>query len=1203
MPITVDEFHFLGNAESFKLATDIVQRELDDIVKAQARTQKAMLSATSATELQVLAWKQQTDAARTLNLEVAKLAISQAKVAASRDSRGRFKSPTDTTPAGVSDKAAASTIIAQLAMAQLATNSEKFTEVVETKIPSVNKKIATTGKQIATANKATQRWTLSMQSLVRLLAVQVLHRAISSSVQAIREGIGASAELLVKIAEIETISQNVQLTTVAWAAGLREVSDEFGFEILDAAEGAYQALSNQIAEGAESLEFLHTAGRLSLATVSTLSDSVLGLTAIINSYNLAESDAERISAQFFKTIELGRVRMNEMSKSIGAVSILASQLGINSEELFASIAALSKQGLPFNQTMTQLRGIMISLIKPTGAMSDLLRDVGVESGEAFFEMSNLGELFDILRDRTGGISTELAKFVPRIRGISGAAGLIKDNAAEYDEALNEILHSTSNFNVAVEKVANNSGKQLQIIGQNIKNFFLVDIGQGLVEGLVKFNNEVIGFEKLVTRILQAVTGLAIVSGLALITKAVYALAVAVGTLGLVSLPFTAIAVGVALVGTAIGLAVAEITDLLFQAKDQQKDDALELLRSLRETAEQEAEGMKQIIAQHVDAVDEIISGMLADATAGWNKVIDDAPEFMDGLKESTSDLADVISDKLNVAIKETSKLFKEAEQEGKALDKLATKLDELKAKRELKNDLRSDDGKPGKQLETLREAIAEAQTSLRKSNTAAEIETAIKRITNLEDQAQKIRDATLKENDKGVKKQIEDIKDRAKLEVEIAAQTGVLRNNANKELKRIDEDIKKATKEKDDAELVKLKREREDTLDTAKQEIFNLKRKLQDEGGGSASKAEVAKRRKIIAAVEKLQIEAEDRFTEHLRVAKELRIAFDLEIFTKKKELRDKEIKELVQKEARELAQRTFDRTGDTVKDALESEDPSKIFHALVAREKAARDLIAANTAIDPTADVSSIRSALVSEQAAADALEQRQLLAIDAADTKVEVDKVRLLLVEVAARIAALREKEAKFLGDIEGGNEDPRLKVHLDTVREKLQVANDTRRTLLQLLIAGIKEFDTELAKTFEATAQKTRSLTELFEALEKQVGDTITAVGAFDKAAMGHVPAEVNPLDEKALGGVAQSGSDTIRAVLSSGEFVMNKAASGRFHSQLLAMNSFRGFEGGGSVTNNVGDVNVNMHASGNTEVDVQRIGHSLRREIRRGTLSLS
>jgi hypothetical protein len=86
---------------------------------------------------------------------------------------------------------------------------------------------------------------------------------------------------------------------------------------------------------------------------------------------------------------------------------------------------------------------------------------------------------------------------------------------------------------------------------------------------------------------------------------------------------------------------------------------------------------------------------------------------------------------------------------------------------------------------------------------------------------------------------------------------------------------------------------------------------------------------------------------------------------------------------------------------------------------------------------------------------------------------------------------------------------------------------------------------------------------------------------------------------MGGMIH-GSDNIPALLSKGEFVVNAGATRRFYSQLVAMNGVRGYERGGLVSNNVGDIHLSMQSSGNVQSDIVAIGKGIQREIRRGRL---
>lgn len=90
----------------------------------------------------------------------------------------------------------------------------------------------------------------------------------------------------------------------------------------------------------------------------------------------------------------------------------------------------------------------------------------------------------------------------------------------------------------------------------------------------------------------------------------------------------------------------------------------------------------------------------------------------------------------------------------------------------------------------------------------------------------------------------------------------------------------------------------------------------------------------------------------------------------------------------------------------------------------------------------------------------------------------------------------------------------------------------------------------------------------------------------------------------GGFAPRGTDTIPAMLSPGEFVVNARSTKRFFSQLQSINAGRQpiyRQDGGPVTN-VGDINVTVGADKEAASTGRQIARSIRRELRRGTSSL-
>ena len=93
-------------------------------------------------------------------------------------------------------------------------------------------------------------------------------------------------------------------------------------------------------------------------------------------------------------------------------------------------------------------------------------------------------------------------------------------------------------------------------------------------------------------------------------------------------------------------------------------------------------------------------------------------------------------------------------------------------------------------------------------------------------------------------------------------------------------------------------------------------------------------------------------------------------------------------------------------------------------------------------------------------------------------------------------------------------------------------------------------------------------------------------------------------RAFGGFASRGTDTIPAMLSHGETVINARSSRRFASQINAMNAGVSpvYRAEGGVVNNsvnVGDINVN--GTSDPDATARRVMSQIRREQRRGTSS--
>jgi hypothetical protein len=213
------------------------------------------------------------------------------------------------------------------------------------------------------------------------------------------------------------------------------------------------------------------------------------------------------------------------------------------------------------------------------------------------------------------------------------------------------------------------------------------------------------------------------------------------------------------------------------------------------------------------------------------------------------------------------------------------------------------------------------------------------------------------------------------------------------------------------------------------------------------------------------------------------------------------------------------------------------------------------------------------------------------------------------AGRIVVLRE-EAKLLTDefnkLGGVERLQQIKTLLEEgatgQRDALTQGSLAINAQATTLKNGVLPTEVAITKQKERQVRLTAELARLQAAQARIPATARQQVGAGRRAqgfAMGGL---VKKLSYFASGGFAR-GTDTIPAMLTKGEYVVNAKSTKQFYSQLVAMNSGRQpiyRQEGGPVTNiSVGDINV--QGGKNPAQTGRQIVGVIRRELRRGTSS--
>lgn len=998
-----------------------------------------------------------------------------------------------------------------------------------------------------------QKLTLSWQTVIRVFGTQFAARAVASLVSAFTEGIRGAREFEIRLAEIQTISKEFASTGIeSVGAVVQKLSAQFGRPVEDVAKGLYQTLSNQVGNATESIRFLTDAFQFSVATVTTTEQAVNLLSGVVNAYGLSASSATRISDELFKTIELGRVTGGELADTFNRVTTLGAQLGVSTATIGASIAELTIKGGKASDALTQLSNVFQKLVQPSEATKAKFRELGVSSAEMGIQIFGL---FGFLRKLTEGKTalSEIADLLGgRIRAIRGV-GTLTGNAEELDKTLKAVEESAGATKRAFDLIDSTNAQQLTKQLETIHGILVNDIGRSVVAFTTSLIAGVGGAKAALVE-LSVVIG-TIVGGAFLIFLGQAALALK--SLGLVAAG-TAGGIGLLTTGLAIAIPIAAALATLHILKfNRSTEQAKKLMEDLQTATNVE---IKIKIADALPGIKQQQAAIQENVRVALNLVKEvnlalqaRAISIVTNNKAIFGNLADHIKDKSKLAEAAIKTLEKQIESIKKRTQSLT------------------------EQIATIIEQAAsdKFERSLKNLTAPAQAESRTRREEELNRRAAALA-ATGKEEDQ--KRAVELLKEALDLAKETATTDGT-EAEGERQVKRVLEDI------------------------------LSLRRQI-----ASVNDTEIKKRETLLANTKEVVAQQE-------AVAK---------------------IGTNVAVEATKAGTAIEKTTNDTISfgDQFHTEfDKVGIsFSDLEKQLKAIQSRTQKGFGIPITANIGEAVAAAKAQVDAVTSIKNAVLTAIQAGDIET-VNKIQAQLLQQSANLNKQVAEGKVGAKDIQNAIKTviTNISAAITAWAELKKVTSDKTNAETQVkaleeaagqgskIQTQLQQLDSAIQRAGQGATDTGNDLRNLQPVADTGVSGAQAAVNSFSTAsAIAQVDALIQRLVElasvqagvdggiqlaarggliyRANGGFVSRGTDTIPAMLSEGEFVVNARSSKRFFSELVAMNSgrkpiFR--QDGGPVTNVTGDININIPAEGRP-VDGRQLALELRRQLRRRTI---
>lgn len=246
----------------------------------------------------------------------------------------------------------------------------------------------------------------------------------------------------------------------------------------------YQAVSAGARDTAEALNLVEVASKAAVAGLSDSFTAVDAITTVLNAYQLEISEATRVSDVFFKTIEQGKLRFEDIAANIGNVATSAALSGVSIEELGAALATMTKFGISAAEASTALNRFLLSVTQSTDDQKEAARKLGIEWNLTTLRSRGLIGFLGDLEEATQGNLELLAEINPNIRASRAAFILAGEGAAEYARILDTTRNASGSTQSAFEKMNGSLDNQATLL-KNRVNARLLELGAVVLPTVIR----------------------------------------------------------------------------------------------------------------------------------------------------------------------------------------------------------------------------------------------------------------------------------------------------------------------------------------------------------------------------------------------------------------------------------------------------------------------------------------------------------------------------------------------------------------------------------------------------------------------------------------------------------------------------------------------------------------------------------------------
>ena len=272
------------------------------------------------------------------------------------------------------------------------------------------------------------------------------------------------------MAKVSTIADTSKVSMGQLENQVKKLSNTTGVGVSDIAEAQYQAISAGV-KTASSVKIVSTAVKAAKGGFTDAATAVDGLSTVINAYGLKTKDATKISDQMLTTQNFGKTSFGELASSMGKVIPIASSLNVSTDELFGSIAVLTKNGIATSEAVTGMKAAYSNILKPSSEAAEAAKKMGLNFSSAHLQSVGWAKFLDEIKEKTNGNTQEMAKLFGSTEALNSVTVLAGKGSADFAKSLEEMKKAGGATQRAYEAMLT-PAERMKISVNKLKNSLL-----------------------------------------------------------------------------------------------------------------------------------------------------------------------------------------------------------------------------------------------------------------------------------------------------------------------------------------------------------------------------------------------------------------------------------------------------------------------------------------------------------------------------------------------------------------------------------------------------------------------------------------------------------------------------------------------------------------------------------------------------------